>query len=926
MMLNAESHNHNKHYEDENPSPPPGFQQNSPEAMIPPVYDNDNLNPLDCGVIYPSPSAGDESLIFSRHKYTEPPNFQRFQMHVSCLILTTALAVGSALDARNECVSTVNNQFFAWMSMNRGDDDNNIDKDNSEDSLVDDDAVMMEGRMECLNMFKIVMLPVGVVTIVFGLLSLVVISRHLDELDSFEEGTMPSPFPPLLRLLPMLFVILLAWIYGIFSIMLLPKSQSVAGYEQNPYKSLAAVDQMGYIGDNANLYYLSWISLILSMTVVFRVFSECFRWWRKGVDIQPAASSPLSSDNRKADGCIIHQSSSFGPVHEMLSYTSAKRITSLYRERRKTWYQFMVKLRERSGYWVAAFFASIVIFASSCFVYFGLLKDVANEFSNDDFRYRDLCRVLKGSDEIPIEFCSRTKTSVIIASIASILCLLSMFMHLLVRRNGARADEEHHIAYARSNSTPTSQKQQHFLPTAMHPQTANVQLKFELVLSICLSLLLGVNAVIATGVQGPASSVGNLYYASWVAFILCLRVCLGCLEEVYDVHSHNADDTSFDAKPASPTRSNNGTNKNKDFDSQNSSLSVSEISIGPGHFKKVAKKERPARLRRYFFLFIFSAICASSALDAAYHQEESCSGGQRYLIFAPSAVAILSMVLFILCLKPKSYFVVSHICCGGLISVICFVTWLIDLIVTMHSSDSWAVNHLGELKLANLYYFSWASIVVAALQMVSYLMPLFGGKEKEVMIVVWMTIIKVSYVILGATLHVWSNIEGMCSEAAEAANSGNYDDYNSRGVTFCHRTTFAFIAAGTGIASGYIVIGSRIASAIGLFRCCCTISVRTRAKCEATLSLFLVMFFGIAVALITSIGGPGQSVGDLYYATWLAFWVCIGTFVSCCDEMKQEEMMVEIQRDQEQVASCYIDLGGDDAADNRGVVAKGSFA
>ena len=75
-----------------------------------------------------------------------------------------------------------------------------------------------------------------------------------------------------------------------------------------------------------------------------------------------------------------------------------------------------------------------------------------------------------------------------------------------------------------------------------------------------------------------------------------------------------------------------------------------------------------------------------------------------------------------------------------------------------------------------------------------------------------------------------------------------------------------------------------------------SVSTRTRNRAEAVLSSMLVVLFGVAVALITSIGGPGQSVGDLYYSTWLSFWVSIGIFVSCFDQMKQEELASEVGR------------------------------
>jgi uncharacterized membrane protein len=68
---------------------------------------------------------------------------------------------------------------------------------------------------------------------------------------------------------------------------------------------------------------------------------------------------------------------------------------------------------------------------------------------------------------------------------------------------------------------------------------------------------------------------------------------------------------------------------------------------------------------------------------------------------------------------------------------------------------------------------------------------------------------------------------------------------------------------------------------------------RIQAHVEMLISMFLVLLFGATVALITGIGGPGQSVGDLYYSTWLAFFVSIGIFVSCYDQIKREDSVLE---------------------------------
>jgi len=54
-------------------------------------------------------------------------------------------------------------------------------------------------------------------------------------------------------------------------------------------------------------------------------------------------------------------------------------------------------------------------------------------------------------------------------------------------------------------------------------------------------------------------------------------------------------------------------------------------------------------------------------------------------------------------------------------------------------------------------------------------------------------------------------------------------------------------------------------------------------------SFFLMLLFGVAVATITGIGGPGQSVGDMFYATWLTFLVTIGVVIVCYTEISKEE-------------------------------------
>ena len=65
---------------------------------------------------------------------------------------------------------------------------------------------------------------------------------------------------------------------------------------------------------------------------------------------------------------------------------------------------------------------------------------------------------------------------------------------------------------------------------------------------------------------------------------------------------------------------------------------------------------------------------------------------------------------------------------------------------------------------------------------------------------------------------------------------------------------------------------------------------RALAHLELVVSLFFVFLFSAAVALITGIGGPGQSVGDMFYSTWLAFWVSLGISIQSYKELNTAEV------------------------------------
>lgn len=841
-----------------------------------------------------------------------------------CLLLTTILALLSAWDAQNHCISNETDALLALLGQaSEGGANPNGEEGEEQDELSE--GAVQQVITTCREMFRQVMLPVGLVTCLGSLLGLGILRQHQKSFGKKKKPLMVQSPPCFYYFyLPLLFVsglILAAWTVGIILVMLESRNNDT----DNPYTSLAAVDSMGRVADNANLYYMSWFSEGLAILIFYQLLGAFIRQHCPPMITQPP---PTMSTTLPANPSIVsNASSAFFPWqhrHSLApSIIAAKSsmdnslvqfpalhapsatfpaTTRRYHSSRIKWFQTFYQLRVRTGIWVAALLSSLVVVASSAHIFHEVLLPAAQSlYDDDDYlsyehrndwwnviadnkSHRKVCGILADqSSKLSEEMCSRTVFSLVSGVFAVILCSTAIILHLLTRRSAA-ADALYYEACGGVYHDLALQ----MMATKHH----HLPLRSELLLSFVLSLWLGWNALMVSSVQGPAPRVGNLYYASWLCFLLSLRICLGCVEEHFNINDEEDHEQQTNSHHTLFSNPDNGKKarasyRAPDLSPDNDSTKTQQARRTPGDepsvicndksTKDAAERERAKRVRRYFFLGTFSAVCAGSAMDAAMNQDYVLTLSEKYMIFAPFTVAVLSAALFMFCLSKSSYATVSQVWCGGVLSCLTFGIWLLNLILTMHSEDSWAVNRVGEIEMANLYYFSWASIITAGLQMTSYAKDALKLEPEDFMLVVWAAIGKVCFVILGAAGHIWHTISDQC-DIIEIQNSA---------ITFCSRTILAMIVAGTGLVIGGSVVCIRVLVPTSCF------STRSRAHCEAILSIFLVLLFGVAAAMITGIGGPGQSVGDLYYATWLAFWVSIGIFVSCYDQIKLEDSQSE---------------------------------
>jgi len=663
-------------------------------------------------------TTGDSTEQHHHDGHVDEPDLGHFRQLLAALLLTTGLSLMSALDAKEQCLQ---HETYALLDL--------VDDDNFQKAYV---IAIDEGSGKCMWMFYNVLCPTFGITLGLGAIAMLLIYWYTSSRRQQQFSQHPSQYDPPSRgalsltgeLLVLSIGVLCVQTYSILAVMLRPRATSE---DDNPYQSLAAVDRYGRVGDNANLFYLSWMSEGLALALVYQLGTATARLCR--------TARPFT--------CPLPLAMTPQALLPAASWDFADDTTE--RESRAMWFQSLYKLRFRTGVWTAALLACLVIVASSHHVWNQVVWPIARHYAryyarqqekqqegqeeygddqysdyysyysfvDDDFmddsgnndqegepesstnvqvRHHQVCQLVAAAGANP-QLCRRTVASWLSGMIATGLCSTAIGMHLAARQTAATA-RDHTVMWERV-----------FVEQRL-------PLRTELFLGVLLSLLLGFNAFFCTGVQGPAATVGNLYYASWISFLLVVRICLGCVEEHYNIEessSSNGDGKSTASNAIGKSFSQHGAYEAPSTLMESASSegygvmhrSISQVSHETQHFDP-QERNRIKRLRAYFFLCIFSIVCAASGYDAASNQNSQLSRGQTYMILAPCIVATLSALLFGLCLSKRCYLIVSHFLVGGILAVLCFGLWLVDLILTMHSEDSWAVDKIGEIKMANL--------------------------------------------------------------------------------------------------------------------------------------------------------------------------------------------------------------------------------
>jgi len=510
------------------------------------------------------------------------PKYNHIFTLFAALLLSTTLAFFSALDAALNCTRGMNVWSLPFLGKSERYEDKNY-YDYGNDRVLEDGgevnyyyqysnnddyyaAAQLSQAQECKNLLLSAMLPVCVTVFVLCLISCRLAidnqewkketdDRSIPESISFsgEKDRDRKRFEEFkdhvnhqaqhLKSCSQLFSTSLLctglWIHA--KIMISNESNAPIQDDESEnnlfklrFQSLGSINHIGEVGQNANLYYSSWFSLLLSIALVYELGRITHKQFQTTQNIQ----AELGRISR-------YRVTQTNAIEMIMTWSKAQQ--QVIKDKRSSWHESLYKLRFRTGIWLATLISSIMIFTSSRRVWNNDIYPTAlanGEIADDG----TICTIVHGyissesRDSIgfihPSE-CERTKA----ALATGIFCIgLSVFalvahynMHSLVAQEIRSSSK---LLRNREDYGEILEKRRKLIP-----------LRFECIFACIISVVLAINALFVTAVEGPASNVGDLYYSSWIAFVSAMRLALNCLEDILE---EEEDEEDLEGNPPDP--------------------------------------------------------------------------------------------------------------------------------------------------------------------------------------------------------------------------------------------------------------------------------------------------------------------------------------------------------------------------------------
>jgi hypothetical protein len=200
---------------------------------------------------------------------------------------------------------------------------------------------------------------------------------------------------------------------------------------------------------------------------------------------------------------------------------------------------------------------------------------------------------------------------------------------------------------------------------------------------------------------------------------------------------------------------------------------------------------------------------------------------------------------------------------GG-VAFILFILWAAAIGVINELNSFSTAEALYVVANANVYYFTWACFFLVLAILGNSMQNLsLSDQGKNSRTSKWMVLVATSLIVMSACVSVFRAFD------CKGVDSG-----------FCVATK---LGLGVGCCCGFIslalvcVVGKAAGDNPNKF-----------VQVEAIVGLCLTILYAVAVAFVTGPGGPGSTIGNLYYSTWLSFFLSVAVTLDCISTVTRD--------------------------------------
>jgi len=237
--------------------------------------------------------------------------------------------------------------------------------------------------------------------------------------------------------------------------------------------------------------------------------------------------------------------------------------------------------------------------------------------------------------------------------------------------------------------------------------------------------------------------------------------------------------------------------------------------------------------------------------------ENAVSSNANWAIFCSGFSFATTGVVTLMHLSPRFSFYVVGTKIEGILTLVLAAFWSGMVSVVANATSGLAIDTGDEdntIVNGNLYYFSWAGFVTSILLGIMYLRGVFGVdlygevRNRSARLTLWAGLLACELVVMGASANILDK---------DCTGNNVYDPVSG----YCRRTKFGVAIGVIGTCFSLGVVSMKMLTAI------------SPLVWEGVLSLLLCILNGFGVAFLTSAEGPGSTIGNLYYFSWLS-WLC----------------------------------------------------